>query len=58
MHICVYKIVCVCVCVCALSTCMSVQHMCGWYPQSSEEALVPLELELWAAVSHHVDAGN
>lgn len=41
-----------------LPTCMCVYHLHAWCPQSTEEAVRPLELELQMVVSCHMNAGN
>lgn len=43
---------------CVLPVCMSVYHLCTWYPQRPEEGVSPLGLELWVVVNHLVGAGN
>lgn len=41
-----------------LPRCVYVYHMHAWCPQSQEDAIIPLELELQACVSCVVGAGN
>lgn len=45
-------------CMNILAACMSVQHVCAWFPGRQEKLTDPLGLELQMFMTRHVGAGN